>query len=434
MAKIREIVGREILDSRGWPTLEVDIRLDDGTVGRGAVPSGASTGSFEALELRDGDQNRFLGRGVQKAIKHIVREIGPRLIGYEIGRQKELDQLLLNLDGTEEKSRLGANTILAVSIAYARATAGSRKIPLYRSIAELAGRPGTLLPLPMMNVINGGRHADNNIDIQEFMIVPAGSTFAESLRIGAEVFQSLKKNLTAKNLSVAVGDEGGFAPRVESIREILQLLIDAVEKAGYRPGEQVYFALDVAASEFFVRNEYRLRSEEGVLKRAQELSDYYRKLKRDFPVVSIEDGLSEEDWAGWAYMTSQLGGTVQLVGDDLFVTNKKRLERGIEQRVANAVLIKLNQIGTVSETLETMHLAWKAGYRTIVSHRSGETEDPFIADFAVGTGAGQIKTGSLSRSERLAKYNQLIRIEEELGPRAQMAKTEIFSSPHRPVS
>lgn len=415
MSKLKEIKGREILDSRGWPTVEADI-LFENVVGRAAVPSGISTGSFEAVELRDGG-DRYLGRGVRRAIANL-QEIGAKLKGFEIGRQAELDRTLQELDGTEDKSRLGANTLLAVSLAYARASALDQGIPLYRWIARLVGVSGDLLPVPLMNVINGGRHADNNIDIQEFMVVPCGGSFSESLRIGAEVFQHLKKIL-AKSFSVAVGDEGGFAPRLDSNRQALELLMEAIHKAGFKAGREVSLALDLAASEFYLKGEYRFRTEEGVKRKAAELTDYYRRLRQDFPIVSLEDGLAEDDWEGWALMTRQLGSTLQLVGDDLFVTHPGRLRKGIELKAANAVLIKPNQIGTLTETLETIQLARAAGYRTVISHRSGETEDTFIADLAVGTNAGQIKAGSLSRSERLAKYNQLVRIEEELGAAAK---------------
>ncbi|MBI2982018.1 MAG: phosphopyruvate hydratase [Deltaproteobacteria bacterium] len=425
MPKIQEIRAREIIDSRGWPTVEADVVLDNQMVGRAAVPSGASTGSFEALELRDGDAGRYLGKGVLKALENIALIAG-KVKGFETGRQGEFDRRLLDLDATPTKSKLGANAILAVSLAYARATALARKLPLYRHIAELSEESGRSLPIPFMNVINGGRHADNNIDIQEFMIVPTAATFSESLRIGVEVFQSLKKILASRNFSTAVGDEGGFAPRVESNRQALELLSEAIRKAGYRPGQEVSLALDVAASEFFVKGEYRLRTEAGVTRTAALMSDYFRRLKSEFELVSIEDGLAEEDWAGWVYMTRQLGGVIQLVGDDLFVTNSERLQKGIEMKAGNAILIKPNQIGTLSETLETIRLAKRCGYRCLISHRSGETEDAFIADLAVGSGVGQIKTGSLSRSERLAKYNQLLRIEEELGETALFPDRTLF--------
>ncbi len=417
--RIKEIRAREILDSRGWPTVEADLFLESGDWGRAAVPSGASTGSFEAVELRD-NEKRYLGKGVTRAVHHIREEIAARFRGMESCRQQEMDRQLRELDGTADKSRLGANALLAVSLAYARASAAFQKIPLYRWIAELIGAKGYQWPLPHINIINGGRHADNNLDIQEFMIVPIGENFRESLRIGSEVFHHLKKLLQSKNLSTAVGDEGGFAPRLESNRQAIDLLVEAIQKAGFRAGQEVRLALDVASSEFYVKGEYRLRTEEGLKRSAEELVDYYRRLRQSYPLVSIEDGLAEEDWAGWGLMTRQLGSSIQLVGDDLFVTNPERLKRGIREKCANAILIKLNQIGTLSETLETIRMAQGAGYRTVISHRSGETEDTFIADLAVGTSSGQIKTGSLSRSERLAKYNQLIRIEEELGAEAKL--------------
>ncbi|MBI2082958.1 MAG: phosphopyruvate hydratase [Deltaproteobacteria bacterium] len=426
-SKILAINAREIIDSRGWPTVEADVVLDNQMIGRAAVPSGASTGSFEAIELRDGDSKRYLGKGVRRAIQNIHSLISEKLKGFEIGRQGDLDRLLLEIDGTKEKSHLGANAMLAVSLAYARATALAKKIPLYRLLSDLAQESGTLLPVPFMNVINGGRHADNNIDIQEFMIVPIGERFSHSLQIGVEVFQNLKKLLSSKNLSTAVGDEGGFAPRVDSNRQVLELLCEAIKKAGYRAGKEVFLGLDVAASEFFMNGEYRLRTEEGVKRTAAELSDYYRRLKNDFELISIEDGLAEEDWSGWVSMTRQMGGVLQLVGDDLFVTNPDRLRKGIELKAGNAILIKVNQIGTLSETLETIRLAKSHGYRCLISHRSGETEDSFIADLAVGVEAGQIKTGSLARSERLAKYNQLLRIEEELGKSARFPDRTFLS-------
>lgn len=426
MSRIKEIKARTILDSRGWPTVEADVVFEGGVVGRAAVPSGASTGTYEAVELRDQDPRRFLGRGVGKAVAHIQKTIAPKIRGFESDRQRELDQTLKELDGTSEKSNLGANALLAVSLAYARGSALGRKIPLYRWIAEIFLTPGNLLPLPMMNVINGGRHADNNLDIQEFMIIPHCGSFSESLRAGAEVFQHLKKILHQKNLATSVGDEGGFAPQLPSNRAALEFLMEAIDQAGFKAGRDLWLALDVAASEFYVKGEYRLRTEEGVKKSDAELADYYRRLRQDFPLVSIEDGLSEMDWEGWVRMTRQLGKTLQLVGDDLFVTHPEKLRQGIEKKAANAILIKLNQIGTLSETLETIQLAQKSGFRTIISHRSGETEDSFIADLAVGTGAGQIKTGALSRSERLAKYNQLLRIEEELGSEARFAGEGLF--------
>jgi enolase len=414
-----------IIDSRGWPTVECEVLFAGEIIGRASVPSGASTGSFEAIELRD-QGTSFLGRGINVAIRNIQEVIAPKIRGFGEGHQEDLDRILCELDGTPNKSRLGANAILAVSMAYLRASAQVHRRPLFREIAELFGDRGRLLPVPLMNVVNGGRHADNNLDIQEFMILPFGQTFGDSVRIGVEVFQNLRKILSARGHSVTVGDEGGFAPRISSIREILGLITEAITKSGYQPGKSVGLALDVAASELFIKGEYRLRTEEGVKRTPDEVSDYYRRLAKEFELVSIEDGLAEDDWKGWTLMTRQLGGVLQLVGDDLFVTNPERLKKGIEGRVANAVLIKPNQIGTVSETLRTIRIAREAGYKTVVSHRSGETEETFIADLAVGTEAGQIKAGGLSRSERLAKYNQLLRIEEELGNQAEYRGGELF--------
>ncbi len=419
MAKVTAVKAREILDSRGWPTVEADLVLDHGVTGTAAVPSGASTGTHEAVELRDGDEKRYLGKGVLKAVQNVLTVIQPKIKGFETGRQEELDRLLIELDGTPNKGRLGANAILAVSLAYAKASALAESKPLYRYIAEKMNEEGTLLPVPMMNVINGGAHADNGIDIQEFMIVPRGKNFRESLRMGAEVFHHLKKILKGRKLSTGLGDEGGFAPALNSIREVMEILSESIGKAGYQAGKDVAFALDAASSEFGKNGAYHLKTEEGEKKTAADLVAYYRKLSESFPIVSIEDGLSEEDWEGWRLLTQDLGGKIQLVGDDLFVTNPERLRRGIASKVANAILIKLNQIGTLTETLEAIRMAKKAGYRAVISHRSGETEDTTLADLAVGSGAGQIKTGSLSRSERLAKYNRLLRIEEELGSKAK---------------
>ncbi len=426
MATIQSIQAREILDSRGWPTVEVDLFWASGEFSRAAVPSGASTGAHEAVELRDGDSHRYLGRGVQKAVHHIVDIIAKKLKGFSLGQQAELDRLLLSLDGTPNKSHLGANALLAVSLAYAKASAQNTRLPLYRYIAGLVGGKGDLLPLPLMNVVNGGQHANNGIDIQEFMILPCAENFRESLRRGAEIFHHLKKILASKKLSTAVGDEGGFAPAVSSNREVLQLLAQATEKAGYRLGEDVLLALDVASTELYKKGSYHLKTEEGEKKTVGELVAYYQVLAHEFPIVSIEDGFSEDDWEGWQAATKALGKKVQLVGDDLFVTNVTRLKQGIEKQAANAILIKVNQIGTLTETLDTIQLAQKSGYRTIISHRSGETEDTTIADIAVGTSSGQIKTGSLSRSERLAKYNQLLRIEEDLGAHARFLGSKVF--------
>jgi enolase len=427
MAKIQAVKAREILDSRGWPTVEADVILDSGATGRAAVPSGASTGTYEAVELRDGDAGRYLGKGVRKAVGNVQRPIAAKLRGFESGNQSALDHLLLELDGSKNKETLGANAILAVSLAYARASAEAKKLPLYRYISDLSGEAGNVLPVPLMNVVNGGKHADNPLDIQEFMIVPCGISYRESLRMGAEVFHHLKKILSSKKLATAVGDEGGFAPQLGSNREVLDLLAEAVAKASLKPGHDVFFALDVASTELFKDGKYALATEEGKKTEVTELILYYQKLCEDYPIVSIEDGLSEEDWVGWENLTRTLGKKVQLVGDDLFVTNPERLRKGIKTKAANAILIKLNQIGTLTETLEAIKTAKDAGYRTVISHRSGETEDATIADLAVGTNAGQIKTGSLSRSERLAKYNQLLRIEEELGAKAVYPGRKAFS-------
>lgn len=416
MPAINKIIGREIIDSRGNPTIEVDLFLENGSMGRAAVPSGASTGSHEALELRDQDPERFLGKGVQKAIHHIHHLIVPKLVGMEGCQQKEVDSVLIDIDGTPNKARLGANAILGVSLACAKAAANASGIPLYR---YLGGPSARQLPLPMMNILNGGAHADNNLDIQEFMILPVGAkTFREALRVGIEVFHHLRATLKAKGYKTSVGDEGGFAPDLRSNEEAFSLMMEAVQKAGYRPGKDVGFGIDSAASEFYQNGFYVLKAEKKKRRTSDEMIDYYETLMRKFPILTIEDGLSEDDWTGWKKMTFRLGKRVQLVGDDLFVTHPARLRKGIEEGIANAILIKLNQIGTLSETLEVIRMAQKAGYRTIISHRSGETEDTTIADLAVATGAGQIKTGAPSRTDRVAKYNQLIRIEEELGKRA----------------
>ncbi|MGH7354542.1 MAG: phosphopyruvate hydratase [Candidatus Rokuibacteriota bacterium] len=413
MSVITGVYAREILDSRGWPTVEVEVQLESGAWGRAAVPSGASTGKREAMELRDGDKQRYRGRGVQQAVHHVEETIAPEIDGMEASEQATLDQALLELDATPNKSGLGANAILAVSLAVARAAADDAGLPLY---AYLGGPGGRLLPVPMMNVINGGAHADNGLDFQEFMIVPAGAeSFSTALRMGAEVFHALKDLLRDKRLGTGVGDEGGFAPALGSNVAGLDLLMQAIERAGYRPGDDVALALDVAASEFAEDGgRYRLRRENVVLD-SEEMVARYEQLLGRYPIVSIEDGLGEDDWAGWAMLTKRLGERVQLVGDDLFVTNPAIIQQGIGKRIANAVLIKVNQVGSLTEAMEAIELGKRAGYGTIVSHRSGETEDTFIADLAVAVNAGQIKTGSLSRSERLAKYNQLLRIEEELG-------------------
>lgn len=406
---IADIMAREILDSRGNPTIEVEVMLEDGSWGRAAIPSGASTGTREALELRDQDEKRFMGKGVLQAVENVNIIIAPEIAGMDATDQYAIDDALIILDGTPDKSKLGANAILGVSIAVAKAAAESLDVPIYR---YLGGLTANEIPVPMMNVLNGGKHADNNIDTQEFLIVPAGApSFRESFRMGAEVFHSLKAILKRKGKSTAIGDEGGFAPNLDSSDEALQTIVEGIEKAGYIPGKDVFLALDPAASEFFKDGLYHF---EGSRKTASDMVNYYTKLVSKYPIVSIEDGLAEDDWAGWKELTGALGGKIQLVGDDIFVTNPEIFKRGIQEGIANSVLIKLNQIGTITETLQTMSMARKAGYTTVISHRSGETEDTFIADFAVGTSAGQIKTGSLSRSERVAKYNQLLRIEESL--------------------
>jgi|UniRef100_A0A7C3SL18 enolase len=418
MPVIQAITALEILDSRGNPTVMAEVVLDNGRGGWAMVPSGASTGENEALELRDGG-SRYLGKGVQQAVRNIQEVIAPALVGQKPLEQGRLDRLMCELDGTENKSRLGANAILAVSMAVARAGAAATGLPLYR---YLGGAGAATLPMPMLNVINGGVHAANNLDFQEFMIMPVGGeTFAEALRIAAEVFHTLKKVLAGRGLSTAVGDEGGFAPDLPSHDAALDLILEAVEKAGYKPGKDVVLALDPAASEFYdqAAGVYVFKKSGGATYSAAALTDYYQDLASRYPIVSIEDGLAENDWDGWVHLTKALGGRLQLVGDDIFVTNPKFLQKGIDLGVANAILIKLNQIGTVSETLETIALARRHGYRAVISHRSGETEDTFIADLAVATGVGQIKTGSMSRSERIAKYNRLLMIEQELGPAAR---------------
>ncbi|MSQ00350.1 MAG: phosphopyruvate hydratase [Myxococcales bacterium] len=409
MSRIQEVFGRMILDSRGNPTVEVDVVLDDGTVGRAAVPSGASTGEHEAVELRDADKARWMGKGVDKAIQHVDDVIAPQLIGLDARDQRAVDNQMIQLDGTPNKARLGANAILGVSMAVARAASMSVGLPLYRYIG---GSNAHTLPVPLMNVINGGAHADNNLDCQEFMIVPAGfDSFSEALRAGTEVFHHLKRVLSDRGLHTAVGDEGGFAPNLGNNEEALQLLSISVEKAGYRLGEQVFFALDVAASEFYKDGVYHF---DGAARSGADMVEIYAVLAGKYPIASIEDGFDQDDWASWKTVTERLGTTVQLVGDDLFVTNTRRLERGIREGVANAILVKVNQIGTLTETLDAVHMAHAAGFRAVMSHRSGETEDTTIADLAVATNCGQIKTGSLSRTDRTAKYNQLLRIAQEL--------------------
>jgi enolase len=415
MTAISAIRGRQILDSRGNPTVEVDVTLEDGSFGRAAVPSGASTGVHEAVELRDGDPKRWGGKGVEKAVQSVNGEIADALIGHDAEDQGEIDASMIALDGTENKGRLGANAILGVSLATAKAAASSAKLPLYR---YLGGETATMLPVPMMNIVNGGVHADNAIDFQEFMIVPAGlPSFSEALRCGTEVFHALKANLHERGLSTSVGDEGGFAPNLGSAREALDFILRAVESAGYRAGRDVLLALDPAASEYFREGAYQLKGE-GLTLSPQQMTDYFAKLVDDYPIASIEDGMAEDDWSGWKLLTERLGDRIQLVGDDLFVTNVKRLAQGIEEGIANSILIKVNQIGTLTETIAAVRLAQGHDYTAVMSHRSGETEDSTIADLAVGLGTGQIKTGSLARSDRVAKYNQLLRIEEELGSAA----------------
>ena len=411
MSMITDVYAREILDSRGNPTVEVDVYLEDGAFGRAAVPSGASTGAFEAVELRDGDKSRYLGKGTLNAVDNVNTLIAPALIGLDATDQSGIDRFLIELDGTDNKGKLGANAILGVSMAVAKAAADSAGLPLYRYIG---GANAKVLPSPMMNILNGGKHADNNVDIQEFMVMPLGAeTFSEALRMGTEVFHSLKKVLNGKGYNTAVGDEGGFAPNLGSNEEALAIIVEAIKAAGYEPGKDVFLALDVASTELYHDGIYDLAGE-GVQKTASEMVDFYEELCSKYPVISIEDGLAEEDWEGWKMMTERLGGKVQLVGDDLFVTNTRRLSRGIEQDTANSILVKVNQIGTLTETLEAVEMAKQAGYTAVISHRSGETEDATIADIAVATNAGQIKTGAPSRSDRVAKYNQLLRIEEEL--------------------
>lgn len=416
MAQISDIKAREVLDSRGNPTVEADIILASGVIGSACAPSGASTGSREALELRDGDKGRYLGKGVQKAVAAINGVIREELTGMDVTDQRALDNKMLELDGTENKENLGANAILAVSLAAAKAAATEKGMPLYAHIAEINGTPGQFsLPLPMMNILNGGEHADNNVDIQEFMVQPVNfDKFSEGLRCGAEIFHALKAVLKAKGLNTAVGDEGGFAPNLASNEEALVVIKEAIDKAGYELGKDVTLALDCAASEFYKEGKYDL-SGEGKVFDAEGFGDYLAALTENYPIVSIEDGLDESDWDGWAYLTKKIGDKVQLVGDDLFVTNTKILSRGIEQSIGNSILIKFNQIGSLSETLDAIKMAKDAGFTAVISHRSGETEDTTIADLAVGTAAGQIKTGSLCRSDRVAKYNRLLRIEEELG-------------------
>jgi len=426
MSGIFDILAREILDSRGNPTVEVEVILESGVVGRAAVPSGASTGEHEAVELRDGDISRFLGKGVLKAVENVEEKIAPNLIGMDVLDQMQIDAAMIDLDGTHNKSKLGANAILGVSIACAKAAADYLEIPLY---SYLGGTFSHLLPVPMMNIMNGGKHADNNVDIQEFMIVPAGAeTIRDAIRMGSEVFHHLKDVLKSEGYATSVGDEGGFAPNLSSNRQALELIVRAIQKAGYGPGEDIFLALDPAASEFFTDGKYVMKAEEKSEKTVEDMVVFYEELIKDFPIISIEDGLAEDDWDGWRTLTRHLGDKIQLVGDDIFVTNPERLQRGIDEGVSNAILIKLNQIGTVTETLKTIEMAKRAGFGIVVSHRSGETEDTTIADMSVAINCGQIKTGSASRTDRICKYNQLIRIEEELGEIAEFAGLKVFKA------
>jgi enolase len=428
MTAILDVHARQILDSRGNPTVEVDVLLEDGSSGRAAVPSGASTGAHEAVEKRDGDKSKYLGKGVCKAVDSVIGEISEAITGIDAEDQSEIDALLIDLDGTENKSRLGANAILGVSLAVAKAAADARGLPLYRYVGGVSAH---VLPVPMMNILNGGAHADNPIDFQEFMVMPVGAvSLSEAVRCGAEIFHTLKKRLHDAGLSTAVGDEGGFAPNLASARDALDFIMRSVEEAGYTPGEDVVLALDCAASEYYRDGAYQMVGEGSVFSSAQNV-DYLADLVRDYPILSIEDGMGEDDWEGWNLLTERLGGQVQLVGDDLFVTNPKRLARGIKEGIANSILIKVNQIGTLTETLEAVNMAHRARYTSVMSHRSGETEDTTIADLAVATNCGQIKTGSLARSDRLAKYNQLIRIEEELGSMAHYAGAQVFAGLRR---
>ena len=426
----KEIIAREIIDSRGFPTVEVELMLEPKFLGRAAVPSGASTGKFEALELRDGDKNYFLGKGVKQAIKNINQIITPKILGQKNLSQKELDQILLDLDGTENKSKLGANAILAVSLAYARACSAAHNLPLFLYLRNQFYKQVTEqdiyeLPVPLINILNGGAHANNNLDIQEFMIVPAGfDTFQQALQAGCEVFHHLKKIFNAKGYSTAVGDEGGLAPNLSSNEEALELVVEAITKASYTAGKDIFIALDVAASEFYKNGRYKFASQN---QSSQDMVDFYAELIQKFPIISLEDALDQEDWEGWKMLTDRIGDSCQLVGDDLFVTNHVKLKQAIDKKIGNAILVKLNQIGSLSETMKTIALAQKANYGCIISHRSGETEDTFIADLAVATNAKQIKTGSVSRSERIAKYNQLLRIEEKLGEQARFSGSRIYS-------
>lgn len=423
MSEIMSIYGREILDSRGNPTIEVEVELESGAVGVAAVPSGASTGEYEAVELRDGDTERFGGKGVLNAVHNVNEIIAPEIVGYDATEQVIIDKIMLDLDGTSNKQKLGANAILGVSLACARAAAMELGLPLYRYIG---GTNAKLLPVPMANIINGGKHADNNVDLQEFMIMPLGAkTFRQAVQMMSEVFHALKSYLKKEGHSTAVGDEGGFAPDLKSNEEALQIIIKAIELADYRPGEDIFIALDPASSEFYKNGKYHLKAENAALT-SEEMVSYYEELVKKYPIVSLEDGLAEDDWKGWKILNEKLGGKIQIVGDDLFVTNTERLKRGIEEKSANSILIKLNQIGSLTETLDTIQMAKEAGFTNVISHRSGETCDSVIADLAVAVNAGQIKTGSLCRSERISKYNQLMRIEEELGDAAIFLGKDIF--------
>ena len=423
MALISAVYAREILDSRGNPTVEVEVWLDDGSMGRAAVPSGASTGAYEAVELRDGDKDRYMGKGVSKAVDNVNDIIAEALIGLDPIRQVEIDNMLIRLDGTPNKANLGANAILGVSMAVAKAAAASVDVPLYMYLGGINAKE---LPVPMMNILNGGAHADNNVDIQEFMAMPVGApSFSEALRMNTEIYHNLKAVLKERGLSTAIGDEGGFAPNLSSNEEAIEVIVAAIEKAGYKPGEEVAIALDIAASEIYKNGKYNLAGE-GVVKTSAQMVDYYAALCEKYPIVSIEDGLDEDDWKGWALLTKKLGGKVQLVGDDLFVTNSERLSRGITEGVANSILIKVNQIGTLTETFSTIEMAKRAGYTCVISHRSGETEDTTLADIAVAVNAGQIKTGAPARTDRVAKYNQLLRIEEDLASAAEYNGKKVF--------
>jgi len=426
MSAIESIVGREILDSRGNPTVEVEVLLETGATGRAAVPSGASTGEREAVELRDQDAKRYLGKGVLKAVENINDEITPELLSYDASLQVDIDEIMIELDGTKNKGRLGANAILAVSMACAKAAALDTGLPLYR---YLGGVNAKELPVPMMNILNGGKHADNNVDIQEFMIAPSGApNFREALRMGAEVFHNLKAILHQMGLNTSVGDEGGYAPNLKSNEEALQVIMKAIEKAGYRPGEDIVICLDPAASSFFENGKYNLAAEKDPIRDSAGMVEFYEDLVKRYPIISIEDGLDENDWDGFKLLTERLTNRIQIVGDDIFVTNTELLKRGIEEKAANSILIKLNQIGTVTETIDAIEMAKTSGFTAVVSHRSGETEDSFIADFVVAMGTGQIKTGSASRSDRIAKYNQLLRIEEELGDSAVFNGKKVYYS------